>query len=284
MHSRLHPSRCKTKQKNQAHSGLIKTSDSFILCLTIFLLIMKATKNQIILLGDIHGQFSRVSYDLKRLNIENAYVIQCGDFGVGFHKTNYYKTELGKLDEVLKAKNIHLYACRGNHDSPDYFKQTNNPFDLNNITLLQDYSELELLGKSILLVGGAVSVDRRFRIPDKSWWSDEEFILKLEHEFPYKDRQYDIVVTHTRPAVCGAFKGFDNIKYWCDQDYDLKNDLIEEGQKLNYLYENTKPGLWVYGHFHESTITQYEKTEFRCLNIDEYWSVPLDNPKISAIL
>jgi UDP-2,3-diacylglucosamine pyrophosphatase LpxH len=234
-----------------------------------------SNKDQIVFVGDQHGEFGKALYDVKRLGLENCYIVQCGDQGLGFHKPNYYKTELGKLNKHFSEKNIHWYVTRGNHDSPEYFKETNNPFGLSNITLLQDYSELELLGQNILLVGGAISVDRRFRVPNKSWWADEEFVLKLDHEFPYKDRQYDIVVTHTRPGVCGAFKGFDNIQYWCDQDFDLKNDLIEESQKLDYLYERTKPKRWLYGHFHQSLITQYENTEFRCLNIDEYWPLPL---------
>ena len=225
-------------------------------------------KNKIVLCGDIHGAFGSFGYKIKQ-EISDAYIIQVGDFGLGFHKPNYYKTELAKLSEILTKTNCHLYVIRGNHDDPSYFTETNNPFEFSNITLLADYSELELLGKSILLIGGAVSVDRHFRIEGKSWWSDEGFNLKLEHEFPYKDRQYDLVVTHTRPGVCGAFKGFDNIKSWCDQDPDLKNDLIEESQQLDYLYERTKPKLHIYGHFHQSLTLKYEDTEFKCLNIDE---------------
>lgn len=227
-------------------------------------------KDKIILVGDVHGVFGQLRYDIGRLHTD-AYIIQVGDFGLGFHKPNYYRTELTDISRTLDKTNSHLYVIRGNHDDPEYFKQTNNPFDLSNITLLEDYSELQLLGKSILLIGGAVSVDRRFRTQGKTWWSDEDFNLKLEDQFPYKDRQYDLVVTHTRPGVCGAFKGFDNIQYWCDQDPDLKNDLIEESQQLDYLYERTKPKDWTYGHFHRSDSTQYEDTKFRCVDIDEHY-------------
>lgn len=228
-------------------------------------------KNKIILVGDIHGEFSRLNYDIKRYNLDNCYLVQLGDFGIGFRAPNYYQTKLNKLNSELVKRNIHLYACRGNHDSPEYFKKTNNPFDLINITLLQDYSELELLGKSILLVGGAISVDRKGREEGKSYWSDEKFKLKLEDEFPYKDRQYDLVITHTRPGICGAFKGFDNIKYFCDHDPDLKNDLIEESQLVDHLYERTKPKHWIYGHFHKSNLITHGGTIFRCLDIHEHY-------------
>jgi DNA repair exonuclease SbcCD nuclease subunit len=226
-------------------------------------------KDKIVFVGDIHGEFGRLRWDIKT-KYSNAHIIQVGDFGIGFYKPNHYKVELKELNETLERRNCHLYAIRGNHDNPEYFKDTHNPFDYKNITLLADYSELELLNRNMLLVGGAVSVDRGYREEGKNYWSDEEFVLKLEHEFPYRDRQYDFVVTHTRPGVCGAFKGFANIKHWCDQDYDLKNELIEESQKLDYLYEHTKPKRWYYGHFHESLGINYEDTHFRCLNIHEH--------------
>jgi UDP-2,3-diacylglucosamine pyrophosphatase LpxH len=227
-------------------------------------------KDKIVLVGDIHGAYPRLRYDISRLHTD-AHIIQVGDFGFGFHKPNYYKTELEDVSKTLAKTNCHLYIIRGNHDDPSYFAETNNPFEFDNITTLADYSELSLLGKSILLVGGAVSVDRRFRQEGKSWWSDEDFNLKLEDQFPYKDRQYDLVVTHTRPGVCGAFKGFDNIQYWCDQDPTLKNDLIDESQQLDYLYERTKPRDWIYGHFHCSDVHTYQDTKFRCINIDEHY-------------
>lgn len=232
-------------------------------------------KNNIILVGDIHGEFSTLGYNIKKFH-EDSCIVQLGDFGIGFYRDGYYKNELTHLNKILKSKNCHLYAIRGNHDSPKWFKETNNPFNLSNITFLADYSELTLLQKNFLFVGGAVSVDRSFRKEGISYWNDEEFNLKLDNEFPYSEKQYDVVVTHTRPGVCGAFKGFDKINYWCDQDYDLREDLILESQKVDYLYEKTKPKYWIFGHFHESLRLTYEKTEFRCLNIHEHWELPID--------
>ena len=237
-------------------------------------------KNKIILVGDVHGEWDSLKYNIRRYGYQNAYIIQVGDFGIGFrHESEEQRTLFG-LNKILEDNNCHLFVIRGNHDDPSHFKKTNNPFDFSNITLLQDYSELELLGKRILLVGGAVSIDRRFRIEGKSYWSDEEFVLKLENEFPYKERQYDLVVTHTRPGICGAFKGFNNIRYWCDQDFDLKNDLIEESQKLDYLYEHTKPKNWIYGHFHDSNVSHHDCCVFRCLNVHEHYQLPLDTSEI----
>lgn len=234
-------------------------------------------KDKIIFVGDIHGEFGRLRYDINRMH-ENAYIIQVGDFGVGFHKPNYYKTELELLENVLERKNCHLYAIRGNHDDPSYFKETNNPFSFEHITLLKDYSELNLLDKNFLFVGGAVSIDREWRqLKHKElakrnddrrlWWVDEPFIYN--DNFDYK--KYDVVVTHTRPANCGAFKGFDNIKGFFDGDDTLKEELIQESQDVEYLWNKTKPLHWYYGHFHQSNVIETCGTIFRCLDINEHY-------------
>jgi predicted phosphodiesterase len=245
-------------------------------------------KDTIILVGDIHGEFGRLRYDINRLH-ENSYIIQVGDFGVGFHKLNYYEAEFEALQKVLEHTNCHLYVIRGNHDNPEWFKETNNPFDYDRITLLKDYSELNLLGKNILLVGGAVSIDREWRIAKNNlfkkvgsskrlWWDSEPFIYN--DNFDYK--KYDVVVTHTRPANCGSFKGFDKIKGFFDGDDTLKEELIQESQDVEQLWDKTKPQHWYYGHFHESNLVETSGTIFRCLDIDEHYQYfVLTNPDSS---
>tara|TARA_R110002094_G_scaffold58145_3_gene69281 strand:+ start:414 stop:674 length:261 start_codon:yes stop_codon:yes gene_type:complete len=51
-------------------------------------------KDRVLLLGDIHGEWNRIKAHVKFFDIKNAYIIQVGDFGIGFHKPNYDKTEL----------------------------------------------------------------------------------------------------------------------------------------------------------------------------------------------
>ena len=41
-------------------------------------------KMDIYYLGDIHGNFNVIHQFIKLFNIENAHIIQVGDFGVGF--------------------------------------------------------------------------------------------------------------------------------------------------------------------------------------------------------
>ena len=225
-------------------------------------------KLQTVLVGDIHGEFEDFRSILAYWKIADAYIIQVGDFGMGFKSDDYYARVLSSLDEFLGLNNNHLYAFRGNHDAPRYFQTTNNPFDCKNITFLADYSELELLGKRILCIGGAVSIDRIQRVPGRSYWEDEPFVFN-ETFFFSGNRAYDVVLTHTRPGVCGAFKGFAKIADYLKHDPTLKEELIFESKEMDKVYELTKPAQWFYGHFHDANITDYENTRFRCLDINE---------------
>lgn len=224
-------------------------------------------QDKIIYIGDIHGEFPRLWYLIRNKDIKNAILIQVGDFGVGFNKPNYYKDTFQRLNKVLVERNCILYAIRGNHDDPSWFEETNHPFDYSNIILLKDYEEKEFLGKTHLFLGGAVSVDRKHRVEGKSWWNNEGFVLA--ETFPARD--YDVVVSHTRPSICGHYKGFGNIGYWTKNDESLISDLKTEAKKMNKIWEKTRPKNWIYGHFHESLDELVEGTHFRCLNIDEMW-------------
>jgi predicted phosphodiesterase len=148
-------------------------------------------------LGDIHGTFNLVNQYVKKFDIRDAYIIQVGDFGVGFSSEIKERRLLEMTNDALVKRNIIMYAFRGNHDFKPYFD--NDPFNLSNIKLIPDYTVLELCGKRILCVGGAVSVDREWRktklqkqgdhsnIGTKSWWHDEIFTLDIEKTSSLRD-------------------------------------------------------------------------------------------------
>ena len=233
---------------------------------------MESTKRDIIIVGDVHGKFNTLKWNIHdRYKHRDANIIQVGDFGVGFCKPNYYKEELYSLQRDLKEANNQLYVIRGNHDDPSWFKESNHPFGYSNITLLADYSELNLLGKRILLVGGATSVDKVHRLKNNlGYWPDEVF--KLNKEFPFKEA-YDIVVTHTRPPSCGSFTSTQKVSYWCDEDPELADRLLAEGRLVNQLLAAVKTKEWFYGHFHEHDFREFNGTTFRCLPELEHYAV-----------
>ena len=64
---------------------------------------------QVVYLGDIHGNFDWLKREIKRVGIgeneEVAYIIQVGDFGIGFNNKSDLDT-LNLLNEFLKLRNI----------------------------------------------------------------------------------------------------------------------------------------------------------------------------------
>lgn len=228
-------------------------------------------RKQLLFLGDIHGQFESIAQKIEKLGIENAYIIQVGDTGFGFldPKKEAQKTKI--LNNVLVSQDIEMFMMRGNHCDPSFFKIINHPYGHSNITLLPDYSELNINGLNILLIGGAISIDRIYRVEDKSWWRGEPFLF--DENFNYG--KYDIIATHTRPTESGIYLSKKGISAFLDKDKDLSADIDKENAEMSKLYNSIlPPKFWVFGHFHDSLTTKVGETTFKLLGIDEFWELP----------
>lgn len=247
-------------------------------------------KERLLFLGDIHGQFGIINQYVKLYDIKNAHIIQVGDFGVGFSTIEKEKRLLEMFNPLLVKNNVHIWAIRGNHDYKPHFDK--DPFGLSNIHLIPDYTVLELCGKRILCIGGAVSVDRTWRYTKnqrnkifenttlgvEKWWPDENFVL--DRDKLGEMRNIDIVVTHTAPTYCEKDNTFgfgpfvDNIVKESG-DEELKTDLLIERQEMSdaftILKMNNNITHHYYGHFHTTWNATLYGTHHRLLNINELW-------------
>lgn len=106
-------------------------------------------------------------------------------------------------------------------------------------------------GRTIFTFGGAESIDKEYRIIDKSWWKEEmptewEFALGLKklEEVNFK---VDYVITHT----CRHFVIPNMINHWWN---DINNPL--EGY-FTYLIKdcNLQFKRWYFGHWHYDDTT-----------------------------
>lgn len=244
---------------------------------------------RILYLGDIHGNFSLIHQYVKNYDIKDAHIIQVGDFGVGFALLDKERRALGMFHDLFVKNNVIVWAIRGNHDFKPYFD--NDPFGFSNIRLVPDYTVLELEGKKILCVGGAVSVDREWRytgaqrrgefdvVPGQSWWRDEIFVLEKEKVVDLKG--INIVVTHTCPSYCPpdntfGFGSFVEGIIRDTGDVGLKTDLNVERQAMNDLFHYLKINgnnidNHYYGHFHKSEVQNYDGIVHRMLGVGELW-------------
>ena len=247
---------------------------------------------RLLFLGDIHGHFSVIHNHIDKFELKNAHIIQVGDFGVGFSSFKKDKRNLEMYHKKLVKNNIFLWVIRGNHDYKPYFD--NDPFGFSNIKLVKDYTVLDLCGKKILCVGGAISVDRENRKSKyqkqgdfskitgaESWWPDEVF--NLEKETLLNLKGVDTVVTHTTPSYCPPDNTFgfgnfiDNIVK-NNNDETLKSDLLFERHQASELFTLLKINNDIenayYGHFHRSEYITMYGTKHRLLNINELWEEP----------
>ncbi len=244
-------------------------------------------KMRLLYLGDLHGNFNIISQYVTRFDIRDAYIIQVGDFGVGFKTLVKEKRQLDDINTALIKRNVIVYAIRGNHDQPSYFE--NDPFGLSNIKLVKDYTVLNLVGKNILCIGGAISIDRTVRYTKRqlegdyttnigvdSWWKDEGFNYDDSKLVDLRD--INIVVTHTTPDYCWPdnSNGFAPIvNDFASMDKTLKTELLDERRRMTLAFQTIKMYNdieYAYnGHFHANHVTEIYGTTHRLLGVGELW-------------
>jgi hypothetical protein len=218
--------------------------------------------------GDSHGivYFENL---IRYHKLKSCDIYHVGDFGVGFIEKNAQIKNLEALNTLLKSKDIRLYVTRGNHDNPIYWKEE--IYRTDNIWFVPSYTVIE----NTLFLGGAISIDRMYRIAENAgWWEDEVF--------EYQDCSnltgiFD-VISHTAPHFCLPV-GFNKLvnEFISEEEknniFTLKPMLIEERQLMTKVYENlclnNFINNWLYGHFHASSISIHNDTKFTCLSINE---------------
>lgn len=193
------------------------------------------------LIGDIHGDI------FKYMNIISGATesVQVGDFGIGFIDDD--------LPDQLHADGQHKFI-RGNHDDPSRCKER--PGYIPDGTYDAE--------RSILYIGGAWSIDWKWRVPGRSWWPDEELsvseLVRMHELMVHHEPR--IVVTHDCPASV-AYDFF--IKGTNKPLYETRT-----AQALEGMFRRYQPEQWYFGHWHEDVSREINGTQFTCLGINSY--------------
>jgi UDP-2,3-diacylglucosamine pyrophosphatase LpxH len=223
-------------------------------------------------IGDVHGDFNSLLTKIKGNNINHSNLIQVGDFGLGFQSLNDDMSFLKKLNVFLLKSSNHLYVIRGNHDDPAFFDGS---IKRSNIHLLPDYSVITLEGKTLLMAGGAISIDRKVRKVGLNYWPQEFFKFDQEklnliigaHE------KLDVIVTHTAPSFISPQTYDPLVLRYAKGDETLLQELEAERKLVDQFYSIVKsktPTHWYYGHFHYSHTELYDNIRFTILNENEF--------------
>lgn len=236
-----------------------------------------------ILTGDLHANccseldFLKPQYLVQKFNAKckNTIIIILGDGGFLWHNDEYsnFNGELIKtLESYLEQLNSKIVVVPGNHENyPRIYglPKTSVQTELvqgdfrrisKNILYTERFGEYTIEGKSILVLGGALSLDRRLRKANE-WFQDETFSLEEKETIIslIKDSEYDYVLSHTCPSAVL------NLVYHNVRFRDGNSEFFD--RVLNYI----EPKCWFFGHLHPEESSEFNfdnlkinNTSFQC--------------------
>lgn len=220
---------------------------------------------KMMVLGDTHGSTQEATFAVQNASaLGIGTIIQCGDFGYwpGLGGVQY----LDELNAALIDEDVMLVFLDGNHDWHDQLERDMkyNPknmwgqvFIRSNILYSPRGCKFKLEGKMFMTVGGAVSVDKQWRTPGKSWWPQEQLsdadldVILTRHE--NSPGKIDYLFTHDCPTNA-PFRG------------RMKNDEESQihRQRMDRLGKAIQPDMWFHGHMHTKfdgyDFPEYEST------------------------
>jgi calcineurin-like phosphoesterase family protein len=191
-------------------------------------------------IGDVHGHIGPYLELLQDCDES----IQVGDLGMGF-LTGRKEAALDSLWE--DSADVHRFI-RGNHDDPGRCKESpgwikDGTYDPNT---------------GMMLVGGALSIDKDFRTPGVSWWHDEELSSQEFYrvEQIYITKLPRIMVTHDAP---------DKVTDVLFKDFKSHSFPSRTSVTFQDMFEFHQPDIWIFGHWHQSAAMVIDGTQFICL-------------------
>jgi 3-oxoacid CoA-transferase subunit A len=237
-----------------------------------------------IITGDTHGQnetrLKNIKSNSPECNPTETAIIILGD--VGFQ---YYKNKKDWKNKHYAAKmGYALYCLRGNHeDRISNSKEAHRIYDeevkgyvwvedeFPNIKYFEDcVSEYTIDGKSVLVIPGAYSVDKWYRLQNNWMWFAQEQLTADEMksaEIMVSGKHYDMVLSHTTPID------------WEPNDLFLRGIDQSKVDKtmevwLSQLKEMFGWDLWLFGHYHADRIERpyVEQFYLEYENLNDIWA------------
>lgn len=220
--------------------------------------------------GDLHGRIDSVENfyvnyikDTPRENEEN-WLLCLGDFGANY----YFDQRDIRFKQSLCKYPFNYFVVRGNHEqrasdvafleayngwetvekfNGECLRQINYP----NIYYANDAGGIyNIAGRKTLIIPGAYSVDKYFRLQQGwSWFADEQLTPKelAALETIAAGKHFDLVLSHTCPY---RYRPTDLFLNMVDQS------TVDSSMELwmDQLTEKISWGVWCWGHYHADRV------------------------------
>lgn len=206
--------------------------------------------------GDTHGDFDRIrDFCVAFDTMEEDIMIILGDAGINYNGAPYddYKKESLSYYPIqffcihgnheCRPQNIDSYIEKEFHGGIVYVEEK-----YPNIMFAKDGEIYDFNGLKVLVIGGAYSVDKNYRIHyGYKWWNDEQPSLEVKQQVERKldevNWQVDVVLTHTTPLKYEPTEAFLE---------GINQNLVDKSTEiwLDHIEERLEYKKWYCGHYH----------------------------------
>lgn len=149
---------------------------------------------KLFLIGDIHGFFSYLEPMVNTIHAfaPDAMIVQVGDFGL-----------YPKLKNTWHELKMPVYFIDGNHEDHRELKGITEVTEVwPGAHYIPRGTKLKIGDKQVLFIGGANSVDYRFRTLGEDYFLEEVLSDDQTKSILEKAAGTDLIVTHTPPISC----------------------------------------------------------------------------------
>lgn len=205
--------------------------------------------------GDMHGDINQMRQVMEKINCKlNNTLIVLGDFGANYYfdkKDNVFKSAISEYD-------INIFVIRGNHDgNPIHVKNIEKIEKYNNIGYIEpDYPNIfyaingniyNIQNNDFLVLGGAYSVDKFYRLQmGYKWFSDEQMTLTEKENFLQNyPQKINTILSHTCP-----YENIPRFLFLKNIDQNTVDNTME--YFLQEIKEKIEYKNWFFGHYHSN--------------------------------
>lgn len=191
-------------------------------------------------------------------------LVHVGDLGLDYPGAKRGRYEQ-RLNRALVQHGVTLVVSPGNHDNLAKIDQ----LEIQGDGLIAWHSHIKILpkgGRTVIEglriggLGGALSVDKQWRVEGKTWWSDEEPTVE-QAERLMAGGEVEILICHDAPAGVPVASKF-----------DLPADLLEAADRtrtlLRKVVDRLAPPNVFCGHWHQRVIHEIAHPDGRMTRID----------------